>query len=197
MVRFVLICVKLRAGRRSRTRGHAASAAQNAVRVSADVKTGALELDAYKRIVEGRLRTKSLGYLHEHHASTSCVQRRSVCFIPVRAAENFSKFERERYANCLRDLPDLICGRPSAVISDARLRNRTIDDQPYDCSRDPRSTPLPQLDQWPIRAQHRVGLRHRHFRDRLQRRRMRRLARPHQVHRWSRRVGADHGKIAA
>src|SRR6187200_446004 len=102
MVRFVLTCVKLRAGRRRRARKHPVPQ-KNAVRASADVKTGALELDAHKRIVEGRLRTKILGYLHEHHASTSCVQRRSVCFIPVRAAENFSQFERERYANCLRD----------------------------------------------------------------------------------------------
>src|SRR6266480_5186171 len=56
---------------------------------------------------------------------------------------------------------------------------------------------LPKFDKPAMLPQHRIRLRQLNLWNRLQRLRMRFLRWPHQIHRWPRRIGADHGKIAA
>src|SRR5258705_94808 len=63
--------------------------------------------------------------------------------------------------------------------------------------RGPRSAALPQLHEPAMLAEHRIGLRHFHLRNRLQRPRVIFRRRPRDLHRGSRRVGADDAEIIA
>src|SRR5882762_10224243 len=56
---------------------------------------------------------------------------------------------------------------------------------------------FPEFDEPAMLAEHRIGLRHSHFRNRLQRLGVIFRRRPRDLHRWSRRIGADNAEIIA